>query len=44
MARERAASANIHESGQPVLVGSISIEKSEKIAELLKKRASRFRC
>ncbi|HKV04035.1 MAG TPA: preprotein translocase subunit SecA [Candidatus Acidoferrales bacterium] len=27
------------ESGQPVLVGSISIEKSEKIAELLKKAA-----
>jgi preprotein translocase subunit SecA len=27
----------LHESGQPVLVGSISIEKSEKIAELLKK-------
>src|ERR1700726_1942070 len=26
-----------HESGQPVLVGSISIEKSEKIAEHLKK-------
>jgi preprotein translocase subunit SecA len=26
-----------HESSQPVLVGSISIEKSEKIAELLKK-------
>ncbi len=26
-----------YESGQPVLVGSISIEKSEKIAELLKK-------
>ena len=26
-----------HESGQPVLVGSISIEKSEQIAELLKK-------
>ncbi len=26
-----------HESGQPVLVGSISIEKSEKIAELLKR-------
>jgi len=26
-----------HERGQPVLVGSISIEKSEKIAELLKK-------
>jgi preprotein translocase subunit SecA len=27
----------LHESGQPVLVGSISIEKSEKIAELLRK-------
>ncbi|MFI5127951.1 MAG: preprotein translocase subunit SecA, partial [Candidatus Acidiferrales bacterium] len=27
----------LHESGQPVLIGSISIEKSEKIAELLKK-------
>ena len=27
----------LHESGQPVLVGSISIEKSERIAELLKK-------
>jgi preprotein translocase subunit SecA len=26
-----------HQTGQPVLVGSISIEKSEKIAELLKK-------
>jgi preprotein translocase subunit SecA len=26
-----------HQKGQPVLVGSISIEKSEKIAELLKK-------
>src|ERR1700691_3267738 len=26
-----------HESGQPVLVGSISIEKSEKIAEILKR-------
>jgi preprotein translocase subunit SecA len=26
-----------HESGQPVLVGSISIDKSEQIAELLKK-------
>src|SRR5581483_7091503 len=26
-----------HERGQPVLVGTISIEKSEKIAELLKK-------
>ena len=28
-----------YESGQPVLVGSISIEKSEKIAELLKRAA-----
>ncbi|MGC1289704.1 MAG: preprotein translocase subunit SecA [Candidatus Acidiferrales bacterium] len=27
----------LHESGQPILIGSISIEKSEKIAELLKK-------
>ena len=27
----------IHESGQPVLVGTISIEKSEHLAELLKK-------
>jgi preprotein translocase subunit SecA len=27
----------LHEAGQPVLVGSISIEKSEKIDELLKK-------
>src|SRR6202007_1055222 len=27
----------IHERGQPVLVGTISIEKSETIAELLKK-------
>ncbi|HLV94448.1 MAG TPA: preprotein translocase subunit SecA [Candidatus Acidoferrales bacterium] len=27
----------LHESGQPVLVGSISIEKSEAIAELLRK-------
>src|SRR5271157_334227 len=27
----------LHESGQPVLVGTISIEKSETIAELLKK-------
>jgi preprotein translocase subunit SecA len=31
-----------HESGQPVLVGSISIEKSEKIAELLKKTGIPF--
>jgi len=27
----------LHESGQPVLVGSISIEKSERLSELLKK-------
>jgi preprotein translocase subunit SecA len=28
---------HLHERGQPVLVGTISIEKSEKIAEILKK-------
>src|SRR4029077_17903810 len=33
----RGGICQFHESGQPVLVGSISIEKSEKIAELLKK-------
>ena len=27
----------LHDTGQPILIGSISIEKSEKIAELLKK-------
>jgi preprotein translocase subunit SecA len=27
----------LHETGQPILIGSISIEKSEKIAELLRK-------
>src|ERR1700734_2401473 len=31
-----------YESGQPVLVGSISIEKSEKIAEILKKTGIPF--
>src|SRR5579862_7472964 len=31
-----------HESGQPVLVGSISIEKSEKIADILKKTGIPF--
>ena len=31
-----------HERGQPVLVGSISIEKSEKIAEILKKTGIPF--
>ena len=36
-ARMRAAVRQYYESGQPVLVGSISIEKSEKIAEHLKK-------
>jgi len=30
--------AEIHETGQPVLVGTISIEKSELISEFLKKR------
>ena len=34
-----------HEKGQPVLVGTISVEKSEKLSrELLKKPASRTRC
>ncbi len=32
----------LHERGQPVLVGSISIEKSEKIAEILKKTGLPF--
>ena len=35
--RTRVESPILTRSGQPVLVGSISIEKSEKIAELLKK-------
>ncbi|MGI9485159.1 MAG: SEC-C metal-binding domain-containing protein, partial [Geminicoccaceae bacterium] len=30
--------AEAHENGQPVLVGTVSIEKSEHLAELLKKR------
>lgn len=30
--------AEVHETGQPVLVGTISIEKSELISDLLKKR------
>ncbi|MDO4395590.1 MAG: preprotein translocase subunit SecA, partial [Clostridia bacterium] len=30
--------AEVHETGQPVLVGTISIEKSELISEMLKKR------
>ena len=30
--------AEVHETGQPVLVGTISIENSEKISEMLKKR------
>jgi preprotein translocase subunit SecA len=29
----------LHEKGQPVLVGTVSIEKSEKLAELLKRRS-----
>ena len=41
MIQEDGSQANgirqIHESGQPVLVGTISIEKSEHLAELLKK-------
>ena len=30
--------AQVHETGQPVLVGTISIEKSEMISDMLKKR------
>ena len=30
--------AELHEKGQPVLVGTVSIEKSEKLSELLKRR------
>ena len=28
----------LHETGQPVLVGTTSIEKSERLSELLKKK------
>ncbi len=31
----------LHESGQPVLVGTTSIEKSERLSELLKKKGTR---
>ena len=37
MARSANGIRQIHESGQPVLVGTISIEKSEHLANLLKK-------
>jgi len=30
--------AELHEKGQPVLVGTVSIEKSERLSEMLKKR------
>ena len=33
-----------HEKGQPVLVGTVSIEKSERLSKLLKKRGVRTRC
>ena len=33
--------ARVHEKGQPVLVGTVSIEKSERISALLKKRGIR---
>ena len=32
-----------HEKGQPVLVGTVSIEKSEKLSDLLKKEGSHTR-
>jgi len=34
----------LHELGRPALVGTVSIEKSEELAELLTRRASRTRC
>ena len=34
----------MHESGRPVLVGTVSIEKSEQLSEMLKRGASRTRC
>ena len=33
--------ARLHEKGQPILVGTISIERSEKLAEMLRKRGIR---
>ena len=33
--------ARVHKKGQPVLVGTVSIEKSERISQLLRKRAIR---
>ena len=33
-----------HEKGQPVLVGTISIEKSETLSKLLKSAASSTKC
>ena len=33
--------ARVHEKGQPILVGTVSIEKSEKISKLLRKRGVR---
>ena len=33
-----------HEAGQPILVGTTSIEKSESLSELLKKARSRTTC
>ena len=36
--------AERHGKGQPVLVGTVSIEKSERLSKLLKKRGIRTRC
>jgi preprotein translocase subunit SecA len=40
--RSSARSSDAHESGQPVLVGTTSIEKSEQLAERLRRPASRI--
>jgi len=34
--------AKVHGKGQPILVGTVSVEKSEKLASLLKKRGIRY--
>ena len=36
--------ASRNQNGQPVLVGTTSVEKSERLSELLKRRGSRTRC
>src|SRR5207248_8269459 len=33
---------NVHETGQPILIGTSSVEKSEKLAGMLKRRGIKF--